>query len=153
MRPQPVLRVSHPLMRIVGVIAVLLFTLLLVGGWGELDMWMYLFLVLMIALGAYLVLAYGATTMDSEGVTQSAFMGRFHMPWIDMTGVQTDRMNSIVFLGRNKKQLVIPWTVFWHGKDKKEMEAFMYHELYQHRLEMKRSGTAGYKWSRNTRVR
>lgn len=147
------LRISHPLLQVVGWSTLLLFSsVALVAGINQ--RWLAALLLLAFALlGALLLLTTGVTEITDDHVTHIAPLGARRISWADVEHVVFDPGGRrIVFSGR-ERQLVIPGMRFWSGQSKHAAIDLIDQRLRQLQIPVRNAPWGPFQRSRDSRER
>lgn len=146
-----VLQVNHWLAQSLGLLLVLVFGPATIIMFNTGKYFHAIGAILLAALGILGFILYGRTEMSEEVIMHKSLYGRFRIKWDEVQEINTDRMgNTILFKGKGK-QLAIPGTSFWSGKDKKRMMELYSRQVKMREIPVKYTQAAIYAISRGTR--
>src|SRR5215813_5386873 len=115
------LRVGAKFVKGLGWSCMLIFLLLAVWSWLDGEGKEALFLLIFVALGAYLILATGSAEMNKDSITYITPFGVYRIGWDEVTEIELDlNGGNLVFKGQNKR-LALLRPHYWSGEDKELM--------------------------------
>jgi hypothetical protein len=148
---QPLLQVSHWLVQFLGLLLAIIFLpcpVIMINAGNYIYA---LVSVIFLGLGIFAFILYGKTEMNEETIIHKSLFGRFQMKWDEVQSIETDQTDdTIVFKGKGK-QLAIPGTPFWFGKDKKRMKELYSKQIEQRQITVKYAQSAMFAISKGTR--
>ncbi|MGH9882397.1 MAG: hypothetical protein ACRD6N_13250 [Pyrinomonadaceae bacterium] len=146
------LLVKHTFPKIVGWLGVAFFLFCGVSAWLAGARWPAAFFLGFVAVGIYLILSAGSMEMDSQGIKYHLPLASYEIRWSDVKSIEIDPQGgNIVFIGEGKR-LAALGPVMWSGKDKLEMRRLIGAQMKKGGIEMKTTGKAMLRLSKNTRV-
>lgn len=103
-------------------------------------------------LGLYMALSSGVYAVDEETFLHNSPLGLHKISWKEISAAQYSQMGSLVLLGGVKRFVVAPPS-WWSGTVRAEGLRFISEQLKTHGIALTPSGTADYKWMKNTKVK
>lgn len=108
--------------------------------------------VIFAALSLYIALCSGMYTINAKGLCYESRLGRWCIPWSEVTAAEFSRMGSLLLIGGDKRFVLAPPT-WWPRSGREQARQFVSEQLKHHNIVSTLSYTADYKWMKNTRVR
>ncbi len=141
------LRVATPakVERIVGWIGVVFFLFIAIVSRES-------FFLLFVFVGAYLIVP-GWIIADSKTISRKHFFIHHQMRWDEIKSVEVDESQSHIVFRNQERILAIPGSASWSGSAKNDLYEFIEAQLDDHQIEVKRTWRAGFRRSKNVRVR
>ena len=109
--------------------------------------------LLLAIIAAGVVLNWGVTEFDNDGITRRTVMGVWSIRWDELRWMEMDMMGTtLVFIGEDR-QMVIYGPSLWIGPDRRNVLSLLHAQAEHRKVELRRSLWAFFRWSRNTRVK
>ncbi len=106
-----------------------------------------------VGLGAYLVLGPGTLEMNDRIIVYRTPLARYEIRWDEVRRIEIDRVGSnMVFWGENKR-LAAVGPYMWQGADRTQMLVLVAEQIDKLGLNVQQSERAGFRLSKNTKVR
>ena len=110
------------------------------------------FFILAASSGLLVLLPASKVEMDSDFISVHAPIGRFQMACIEIQRVEIGAQGTLVLIGANNSQLVVPAHSFWSGSQKAEMFELFCSRLDSRGIDIVEVPTADYRFHKNSRV-
>jgi len=147
------LRVGAKFVKGLGWFCLLLFLLLAVWSWIDGEVKVSLFLLIFVALGAYLILATGSAEMNQDSITYITPIGVYRIGWDEVTEIEIDlNGGNLVFIGQNKRlSLLRPH--YWTGEDKEQMWRLFVAQVETRGIEVRETTKPLWRLNKNTKIK
>ncbi len=112
-----------------------------------------MFLLIFVALGAYLILAIGSVEMNKDYITHITPIGVYRIGWDEVTEIEIDlNGGNLVFKGQNKRlSLLRPH--YWSGEAKKRMWVLFSAQVETRSIEVKETTKTLWRLNKNTKIK
>jgi len=147
------LRVGAKFVKGFGLVCGLLFLLLAVWSWLDGGVKEALFLLIFVALGAYLILATGSAEMNKDYISYITPIGVYRIGWDEVTEIEIDlNGGNMVFKGQNKRlSLLRPH--YWSGEDKDRIWRLFLAQVETRDIEVKETTKPLWRLNKNTKIK
>jgi hypothetical protein len=147
------LRVGAKFVKGFGWVCGLLFLLVAVWSWLDGEVKVSLFLLIFVALGAYLILATGSAEMNNDSITHITPIGVYRIGWDEVTEIEIDlNGGNLVFKGQNKR-LALLRPHYWSGEDKERMWELFSAQVETRCIEVKETTKTLWRLNKNTKIK
>ena len=147
------LRVGAKFVKGFGLVCGLLFLLLAVWSWLDGEGKEALFLLIFVALGAYLILATGSAEMNKDSITYITPFGVYRIGWDEVTEIELDlNGGNLVFKGQNKRHSLLR-PHYWSGEDKERMWRLFLAKIETRGIEVKETTKALWRLNKNMKIK
>lgn len=144
---------DHWILQVLGWAGLTFFLFGMVEAFGDGQVAQTVIFLLLACVSVIVLLTWGITEISADTIRRYTMFGNSIIAWEDIRWIEIDPLNSVIVIGCDARQFVVPGPGIWTGPGKKTALIILLAQVERRKIPMRRTLMALFRTTRRVRLR